>query len=149
MWILSVLPESFLHAIFWIGVLSTALSYVTGILPFLRTYKLALQIGGILVLALGAYLEGALSNEKIWQLKALQLEAQNSKVETEIAKQDVQIVEKVVNKTKIIKERGQDVIKYVDREIIKYDTKFIKGGECEIPKEFFEAYNKSMELPTK
>lgn len=101
------------------------------------------------MLTLGSYLEGALSNDKIWQLNALQLENKNAKIETTIAKEDIKIVEKVVNKTKIIKERGQDIIKYVDREIVKYDTRFLKGNECEMPKEFFEAYNKSMELPTK
>lgn len=149
MWILSVLPEIFLHTIFWVGAIGTALGFVLHIIPGLGAYKLPVQVGGILLLALGCYLEGGLANDKIWQLRAKELELKNSKIETEIAKQDVKIVEKVVTQTKIIKERGQDVVKYVDREVVKYDTKFIKGGICELPPEFYEAYNKSLEIPTK
>ena len=37
--------------------------------------------------------------------------------------------------------QGAEVIKYVDREVVKYDTKFAPGGICEIPKEFFTAHD--------
>ena len=57
--------------------------------------------------------------------------------------ENVKIVEKVVTKTKVVKEKGQDVIKYVDREVVKYDVKFAPGGECEIPKEFIKAHNEA------
>ena len=59
----------------------------------------------------------------------------------------MKIVEKVVTKTQIVKTRGQDIIKYVDKEIVKYDTKFAPGGVCEIPKEFIEAHNRAAEVP--
>jgi hypothetical protein len=53
----------------------------------------------------------------------------------------------VVNNTKIVKERGEEVIKYVDKEVVKYDTKFIAGGECEIPKQFIISLNKAATPP--
>ena len=53
------------------------------------------------------------------------------------------VIEKVVTKTKVVKEKGQEVTKYVDREIVKYDVKFAPGGECEIPKEFIKAHNEA------
>jgi hypothetical protein len=56
-------------------------------------------------------------------------------------------VEKVITKTKVVKERGDEIIKYVDREIVKYDTKFLPGGICEIPKEFIKAHNDAAEPP--
>ena len=61
--------------------------------------------------------------------------------------ENIKIVEKVVNKVQIVKTRGQDIVKYVDREIVKYDTKFAPGGVCEIPKEFVEAHNRAAEAP--
>jgi len=56
-------------------------------------------------------------------------------------------VTKVVTKTQIVRTRGENIIKYVDREIVKYDTKFAPGGICEIPKEFIKAHNDAAELP--
>ena len=59
----------------------------------------------------------------------------------ESAKENIKIVEKVVKKLEIVRIQGAEVIKYVDREVIKYDTKFAPGGICELPKEFFIAHN--------
>ena len=50
-----------------------------------------------------------------------------------------------MTKTQIVKTRGKDIVKYVDREIVKYDTKFAKGGMCEIPQEFIKAHNDAAE----
>jgi hypothetical protein len=149
MWILSVLPETILHLIFWAGVLIIIAGFLIDLIPGVSKYKLAVQLLGILVAIFGAYLEGGLANEKIWQLRVKELEAANAKVETEVAKQDIKIVEKVVTETKVIKEKGDEIIRYVDREVVKYDTKFVKGGECELPDEFFKAYNNSLEGPKK
>ena len=52
----------------------------------------------------------------------------------------------MVNKVQIVKTRGEDIIKYVDKEIIKYDTKFLPGEICEIPNEFVEAHNRAAEV---
>ena len=57
------------------------------------------------------------------------------------AKENIKIVEKVVKKIEIVRVQGNEVIKYVDREVVKYDTKFAPGGICELPKEFFIAHN--------
>ena len=62
-------------------------------------------------------------------------------------KENTKITTKVVTKTQIIRTRGEDIVKYVDREIVKYDEKFAKGGECEIPKEFIKALNDAAEPP--
>jgi hypothetical protein len=59
----------------------------------------------------------------------------------------VKIETKFVTKTQIVKERGKEIIQYVDREIVKFDTKFLPGGECEIPKEFIQMHNKAAEAP--
>jgi hypothetical protein len=48
-------------------------------------------------------------------------------------------VEKVVTKTLVVRERGDDIVRYVDREVVKYDSK------CEIPKEAVSAVNKAAE----
>jgi hypothetical protein len=37
----------------------------------------------------------------------------------------------------------------VDREVVKYDTKFMPGGICEIPREFIKSHNDAAEVPKK
>ena len=99
----------------------------------------------LLVLSLALYLEGGLADYKAWELKVKEVEAKLAEAEAKSAVENVKIVEKVVTKTQIVKTRGADVVKYVDREIVKYDTKFAKGGMCEIPQEFIKAHNDAAE----
>jgi hypothetical protein len=77
------------------------------------------------------------------------MEAKVAQAEAQSAQENVKIVEKIVTKTQIVKERGQDIIRYVDREVVKYDTKFAPGGQCELPKEFIKALNDAAEAPIK
>jgi translation elongation factor EF-Tu-like GTPase len=88
---------------------------------------------------------GGVANQERWEAKVKELEVKLAKAEAESQKENVKIVEKIVTKTQIVKERGADIIRYVDREVIKYDTKFAPGGVCEIPKEFIKAHNDAAE----
>jgi hypothetical protein len=88
---------------------------------------------------------GGVANQERWEAKVKELEVKLAKAEAESQKENVKIVEKIVTKTQIVKERGADIIRYVDREIVKYDTKFAPGGVCEIPKEFIKAHNDAAE----
>jgi hypothetical protein len=147
MWIFSVLPDIAIHAIFVIGLLGMISGIVLGFIPLVKQYKLAILVISGVILSFGLYLEGGLADNKIWQAKILEVEAKLAKAEAQSQKENIKIVEKVVTKTKIVKERGEEIIKYVDREIVKYDTKFLPGGICEIPKEFIKAHNDAAEPP--
>ena len=149
MWIFTVAPDWVIHFIFGLGLLGIIAGFLLGFIPFIRTYKLPIQIISLLVFAFGVYLEGGLADNKEWEFKANQLKAQIAEMETNMAKSDVKVVEKLVTKTQVVKEKGDEIIKYVDREIVKYDTKFVPGGECELPKDFFRAYNDSLSKETK
>jgi 4-hydroxyphenylpyruvate dioxygenase-like putative hemolysin len=94
-------------------------------------------------------MEGAMSNENIWQLRVAEVSQKLKEAEVESAKENTKIVEKIVVKKEYIKTRGKDIIKYIDKEIVKYDTKFAPGGVCEIPKEFIKAHNDAAQEPQK
>ena len=144
MWIFTIAPDYVIHLVFAVGVIGMIAGYIVGFIPSMKMYKLAVQIVAILVLSFGLYLEGGLSDYKEWEFKANELQAKISKMETEMAKEDVKIVEKVVNKTQVVREKGKEVIVYVDREVAKYDEKFSANGQCALPSEFFKAYNDSL-----
>lgn len=144
MWILTILPEAAIHIIFGIGVLGVIAGFVLGFIPFVRTYKLAIQICSILLLVFGVYLEGGLADYKEWELKVAEMQAKVAESETKAAEKNVEIQEKVVEKTKVIRERGKEIIKYVDREVVK-DNEVIKYIETcpSIPAAIIEQHNKA------
>ena len=146
MWILSVLPSYAIHALLSVGIFGVILGFVLGFIPLIGKYKLPIQIISILVLTLALYLEGGLENERLWQLKTKEVEAKVAVSETKAVEKTVEIQEKIVNKTKVIKQKGDDIIKYIDKEIVKKEEiiKYIEN--CPVPKEIIEQHNKIINL---
>jgi hypothetical protein len=141
MWILSILPEAAIHIIFGLGVLGTIAGFVLGFIPFVKAYQFAIQICSIVVLVVGVYLEGGLSDYKEWEFKVKELEVKVAEAKVESEKVNTKIVEKIVTQKQIIREQGKTITEYVDREIVKYDTKYLPGAICEIPQEVIKAHN--------
>jgi hypothetical protein len=147
MWILNFLPDWIFYVIFFAGLLGLLASFVMKFIPFVYMYRTPIQLCSIIAIAVGTYMAGAISEKEAWEARVKEMEAKVAAAEVESAKENIKIVEKVVTKTQIVRTRGQDIVKYVDREIVKYDTKFAPGGVCEIPKEFIKAHNDAAEAP--
>jgi uncharacterized membrane protein len=147
MWIISFLPDWVFHAITFMGVLGTVAGFVLGMIPVIKTYIIPIRVISILLLSIGLYLEGGLADYQVWEAKVKEVEAKLAQAELQSAKENTKIVTKVITKTQIVRTRGQDIVRYVDREIVKYDVKFAPGGICEIPKEFIKAHNDAAEVP--
>jgi len=147
MWILSFLPDWVFHAILVIGIVLVVVGKILTTIPLLKSYSIPMRIVGYFILVLAIFLEGGLNNEKVWQARVKEVEAKLAIAEQQSKEENVKIVNKVVTKTQIIRTKGDDIVKYIDREIVKYDTKFAPGGQCEIPKEFIKAINDAAEAP--
>jgi hypothetical protein len=150
MWILQWLPNWIFYAVLIAGVFGVAASYFIRFLsfiPFLYIYKTPIQLGSIAAIVIGTFMAGAIHDNEQWEARVREMEEKVAAAEAQSKEENIKIVEKVVNKVQIVKTRGQDIVKYVDREIVKYDTKFAPGGVCEIPKEFVEAHNRAAEAP--
>jgi len=147
MWILQWLPNWIFYGIFFAGLLGLLATYVMKFIPLVYVYRTPIQAVSVILIALGTYMSGAISNEEAWQARVKEMEEKVAASEIQSKEENIKIVEKVVNKTQIIKTRGDDIVKYVDREVVKYDTKFAPGGVCEIPKEFIKAHNDAAEAP--
>ena len=146
MWILSILPDAAIHIIFGLGILGTIAGFVLGFIPFVKTYQFAIQICSIIVLVIGVYLEGGLADYKEWEIRVKEMEANVAQAEAQSANKNIEIQEKIVEKTKIIREKGRDVIKYIDKEIVKKEE-IIKYIEiCPVPKEIIDLHNQATEL---
>ena len=139
MWIINWLPETFIHIIFLMGMLGTIMGFALGFIPFVGKYKLPIQIISLLLLSLGIYLEGGLAEKQRWESKVKDMEVKIAKAEAAAAKVNIEIVEKVIKETQVIKEKGQKVIEYIDREVKVYDDK------CTIPEVAILAHNMAAE----
>lgn len=159
MWIISFMPEWAIHAIFGVGVITTLAGFVLGMIPVIKRYIIPVRVIGLFVLVLGLYLEGGLADNKEWQLRVKEMEAKMAKLEVEAAKENIQIQEKIVEKTKVVREKGQEIIKYVDKWNTKEIIKEVEGPErvrreeiikyiehCPIPKELVDLHNQAAEI---
>lgn len=135
MWLLSIIPEFFVHLILVVGLLGTILGFVLTFIPFVNQYKLPIQLISIIVLSLGLFLEGGLSNEHIWKVRTLELEVKLAKAEAKSEKVNTVVVTKYLTKKQVIKEKSDEIVKYIDREITKYDK------SCPIPEQAVRAHN--------
>jgi hypothetical protein len=138
MWIISVLPEIAIHAILTIGILGLIAGFVLGFVPVIKQYKLPIQILSILVFSLGLYLEGGLADNKEWQFKVKELEAKLAKTEAESAKTNLQVQTEVVERVRVVKEKGQKQIEYITK-IEKGDTVTIEKDMSDEERKKFQA----------
>jgi hypothetical protein len=151
MWILHFLPDAM---ILWIcnivllaGIFLTVAAFFIKRIPVINQYQTPAQVLGIALLVMGVYWRGGYAIEMEWRERVAEVEARVAAAEAASKEENVKIVTKVVTKTQVIRTRGADIVKYVDREIVRYDEKFAKGGICEIPQEFIKAHNSAAEAP--
>ena len=145
MWILHLLPDA---AIAWIvnllllaGTVVTIAGFFVRFIPFVNTYRIPVQIAGILLLTLGVYFQGGYSTEMAWRERVREVEDKLHIAEKQRAEVNTEIVTKVVTQTRIIRERGQDIVKYVDREVVNNQEviKFVEN--CPIPEIIVNTHN--------
>lgn len=131
MWLLNFIPDALIHILVIAGVLGIVASFVFGFIPFINTYKLPTQVISIIALCLGVYLEGGIANNDIWKAKVAAAELKASQLETKSAESTVQTINKYIDRVKIVKEKGDVIVKEVPKYIsVKSDA------ECIIPKSF-------------
>jgi hypothetical protein len=145
MWLVDFLPKWFFFATFVLSLAVLSASFILSILPFFKQYVLPARLVATVVLVGSTWLLGGHANEDKWLQRVAELEAKIKESEEKSKEVNTEIVTKVVTKTKVIKEKAKERIAYIDREVVKYDTKFLPGGECEIPKEFFSVINQAAE----
>lgn len=139
MWILSITPDWVFHAMLIAGILGTIAGFALSFISVIKQYIIPIRIISITLLVFGLFMEGALLDNQVWELRVKEVEAKLAKAEAESQKENIKVVEKVVKKTEYYRVRGNDIIQYVDREVAKYDS------QCVIPKEFIKAHNDAAE----
>jgi hypothetical protein len=145
-WMVSLIPDWFWTLLLVAGVVGILASWILKFIPFVSTYRLPIQVSAVIALLVGIYFQGVTANEAKWQAKIAELEQQIAEAETKSKETNVIVQEKIVTKTKVIKEQGKTQIEYVDR-VITQDKEVVKYIEhCPVPKVIIDAHNAAAEM---
>jgi len=142
MWILHFLPDSlilwFANAVLLLGIVLTVAGLFAHRIPVVWQYQLPFKILGIALLAAGVYFSGGYAVEMAWRERVAEVEAQLEEAKKESAKVNTVIETRVVTKTKVIKEKAEKIVEYVDRPVIQEFDK-----TCPIPREAIDVHNEA------
>jgi hypothetical protein len=146
MWLLNLMPDWFYHLIVILSILGLIVASVLKFVPFVSTYRLPIQVISVLLLVFGVWMEGGIVNEAKWEARVKELEEKVKIAEEKSTEKNVEIQERVVTQTKVVREKGRDIIQYIDREVVKKEeiVKFIEN--CPIPKDIIDAHNAAATL---
>ena len=137
MWFFDFIPETLFYLLF----LCSGIGYAVSLFLPHPVLQKQVKIASVVALGISIYLLGMLYVNNSWKDRAAKLQQQVLELEAKSATTNTEIETKTVIKTQIVKQRGDDVIKYVDREVVKINN------NCVIPKEFVQAHNQSAEQP--
>ena len=142
MWILHLLPDSFL---IWVvnitcivGLSATVSGFFLGWVPFVNRYKTPLQIIGVILLTVGVYWKGGYSTEMAWRDRVAEVEAKVKVAEAKAKQANTQVQTKIVTKIVKIQEKAAVVSENIRR------NKTVINAECKLNDEAINAYNSSI-----
>ena len=134
-WLLTLLPVWIIHSVLGLGVLGLLIAFFVQRIPFVKTYGYMIKIVSSILLVLGLFLQGALAYKESTALAVAKLEAKLAKAEAKSQKTNVEIVEKIVKDTEVVRVKGKIITEYVEREVVKYNN------VCPLPSEVIRAHN--------
>jgi predicted membrane metal-binding protein len=141
MWILQLLPDAlilwFCNILLLVGAVLTLAGFFVHRLPFLYQYQLPFRVIGIALLVLGVYFRGGYAVEAEWRERVADLEAQLKTAQEESAKVNTVIQERVVTKTRVVKEKADAIIERVE---------VIKEVDCRVPQEAIDVHNEAARM---
>jgi uncharacterized membrane protein len=132
-WILKIFPDWF----WWLTLIAGFSGYFLAHLIPLKSYQMYIKIAGAVLVALSIFIFGLQHADNKWQQAAKELQIKVQVAEAESKTANAQIETKVVTKTQLVKQKGETVVKYIDREVVKIDER------CTIPPEFVNAHNQA------
>jgi hypothetical protein len=147
MWLLHLLPDSlilfFTYCLIGAGVLGLLASWFITFIPFLNIYRKWIQIASILLLVAGIYWYGGYSNEMLWRARVAEMEAKVAAAEAKSKETNKEIETKIVERTKVVREKGKTQIEYINRLVEGKTVEIVKDMSAE-ERAAFEARQKEL-----
>lgn len=144
-WMISLIPDEYLlwiiNTILTLGIVTTIAGFFIKFIPFVNTYRLPVQILGVLLLTVSVYFKGGYGIEMAWREKVKEAEAKVAKAEAESADLNQALDKERKKKTKVIKEYAVTV-----KERIVEKEKLI-NADCRVNPEAISILNDASKNP--
>ena len=143
MWILKFLPDFVFHLIFIVGLLGLGASFVLKFVPFFVQYRVVIQVVASIMIAIGLYMEGAISDNTAWVDRVHQMEKKVAEAEAKSADANTKLVtEMAKNREKIA--ANQEAVKQAIQQNIQAINR-----QCKLTDISVEMYNQAVRGGTK
>ena len=145
-WMLSLLPDWVWTALLIGSVAGLLAAGLLKRIPFISQYRFPIQAVSFVSLIASVWFLGAASTNEVWEAKIRDAESKVKLAEEQATNKTVEVQEKIVTKTKVVKEKGKDIVQYIDREVVKKEeiVKYIE--QCPVPKEIIDIHNQAADL---
>ena len=145
-WMLGLIPDWVWTTLLVGSVIGILSAWLLKRIPFVSQYRFPIQVISFVSLLASIWFISANSTNAVWEAKIKDLEDKVKLAEEAANTKNVEIQEKIVTKTTVIKEKGKTQIEYVDR-VITQDKEVIKYIEqCPVPKAIIDAHNAAAEM---
>lgn len=143
MWVLNFLPNWIFYGILGIGVVGLMVTYLLRFIPvpMLYMYRTPIQLVSIALIVFGVYMAGAISNEEAWKARVAELEKEYAESQVVTEKVNTEVVTKYITKREVVHQKGEEIVRYIDREIVKYNE------VCKLPAEIIKIHNDAAQGP--
>jgi hypothetical protein len=140
MWLFDFVPSWLFQLTFFLSIVVYLIATTLKVLPYSQLFKW----GSIATIFLSTYLLGMQAGDNWWRKKASDLQQKVLELEAKSQEENVKVVEKVVTKREVVKQRGDDIIKYIDREVVKNQEVVKYVEQCpKLPNEIVNTINKA------
>jgi len=142
MWILKWLPDFVFHLIFLAGLLGLGASFVLKFIPFVTQYRVVIQVAASICIAVGLYMEGAISDNTAWVERVHALEKQVAEAEAKSADANTRLVttmaknrEKIAANQAAVSQAIQQNIQAINRQCkltdvsVEMYNQAVRGGQ--------------------
>lgn len=123
MWILQWMPDWVFHLILLIGLGGLGASFVLKFVPFVAQYKIPIQVAASILIVLGVYMEGAISNQAWWEARVAEAELRVKEAEAKSAAANGKIEYVIVEKTKVVEVVDRRVQQQIKEIATKMDQR--------------------------
>lgn len=122
MWMLNFIPDWVYHLLLFVG--------IGGIIIATVFRSMLLYPVAALILCVSIFMEGLIYGQKDMREQIAIMEAKAQQYQQESSDLNVKLAEKYNNKVIQIKEKTNEIVKYVDQYVTKYDN------DCRVPNAF-------------
>jgi len=139
MWLLHLLPDSFIIFIVYLLIAGGLVGIIVGFL----LDKFPLKIISAIVFCVGIYWYGGYSTEMAWRERVAEMEAKVKAAEEKSQEVNAEIDNKVTQNTKNIREKGKKQVEYITRLLEGKTVEIVKDMSAE-ERAAFEAKQKEL-----